>query len=838
MTVVGDGGRVGTEMAEPNRLWAVFGAAGAASVVLAQPIYEVLARSPEFFVVRRSSSVTVILFALGLLAPGALLGLLVGLVGARSINRRRVAMCIVMAVVVGLFGLQLAVRFGVSGWWSVVGVAAAAAIAGVCILKVGGFRWFVSLLSFAPPIFLLAFLIQMPIGELWSPSPTITAPNELKNTVVFIVFDEFPTVSLLDADGEIDATRFPNFARLALTANWYRNAATVHSNTAYAVPAILSGTEPAERVPHYAAYPQNLFTIAGSPKAVIREPFTHLCPPSMCSDNGQDGGAELSTVGLTEVAFGLWHRLTLGISEEEGASFTDPFGELASAAATADQDRMLEQVNAAIQTGSSGQFQTFIDDIRPDTLNFLHVLLPHRPYRYYPDGTQYNDFETLEGLEGDKWTDPASAQSARQRHLLQVAEVDRLVGELQNRLAKESLFDEALIVLVADHGAAFDTGVSMRGLSPQNLGQIGFVPMLVKYPGQDQGFVDPRPVRTIDLFPTVTEVLGLTRPLQVEGRSLLDATYKGTRQEVTDVATGTHTLPDPKFMLGELAARFARQFPMAGPDGLFRPAPYQAWPGQELDELTEVIPGSGAPATVLNEGLTLHVSRASGFVPGFIHGEIEEAVPTSLLVVISERGVVLAVSPISATGQGTSRFAAMVDPELLSDGPHSFDLFLYHPFKGVAQRLGYEGTTLFSVDEDRGLLVSDDGKTYKIESSGDGLKGFVESVGWTPLHLAAESMYLIGWAVDETAQRGADRIVVFTDGVFAASAFPEIDLRDQIAALAGSTVTTNGFTAEIAYAATGTVADIRVFAIIGGTALELDLSEQVQLMTRSGVEGS
>jgi hypothetical protein len=362
--------------------------------------------------------------------------------------------------------------------------------------------------------------------------------------------------------------------------------------------------------------------------------------------------------------------------------------------------------------------------------------------------------------------------------------------------------------------------------------------MLVKYPDQHEGLVDARPVRTIDLFPTVTEVLGLTRPLQVDGRSLIDSSYQGTRQEITDISTGTHTLPDPSVSLAELAARFARALPIAGIDGLFRPAPFADWPGQNLDELTEVIPGAGAPAMVLNDGLTLHVSKASGSVPGFIRGEIGMGVSSSLLVVISERGVVLAVSPISATDQGTSRFAAMVDPAFLNDGPHSFDLFLYDPVKGVAQQLGYEGATIYSLDEASGLLLSDDGETYKIESSGDGLKGSVESVGWTPLHLAAESMYLIGWAVDEVANRGADRIVVFADGVYASSAFPDIDLRDQIAALAGSTVRNNGFTAEVAYAAPGTVTDIRVFAIISDTALELDLSDQVQALTSSGHEGS
>src|SRR4051812_27316224 len=42
--------------------------------------------------------------------------------------------------------------------------------------------------------------------------------------VVMIVFDEFPTTSLLDAHGRIDAVRYPNFARLARDANWFPQA--------------------------------------------------------------------------------------------------------------------------------------------------------------------------------------------------------------------------------------------------------------------------------------------------------------------------------------------------------------------------------------------------------------------------------------------------------------------------------------------------------------------------------------------------------------------------------------------------------------------------------------
>jgi len=56
--------------------------------------------------------------------------------------------------------------------------------------------------------------------------------------VVLIMFDEFPTTDLLGKHGRIDGTRFPNFARLAGDATWYRNATTVYDTTFSAAPAI------------------------------------------------------------------------------------------------------------------------------------------------------------------------------------------------------------------------------------------------------------------------------------------------------------------------------------------------------------------------------------------------------------------------------------------------------------------------------------------------------------------------------------------------------------------------------------------------------------------------
>ena len=68
--------------------------------------------------------------------------------------------------------------------------------------------------------------------------PLARAEARPRPPVVLIMFDEFPTTDLLGKHGRIDGTRFPNFARLAGDATWYRNATTVYDTTFSAAPAI------------------------------------------------------------------------------------------------------------------------------------------------------------------------------------------------------------------------------------------------------------------------------------------------------------------------------------------------------------------------------------------------------------------------------------------------------------------------------------------------------------------------------------------------------------------------------------------------------------------------
>ena len=88
------------------------------------------------------------------------------------------------------------------------------------------------------------------------------APRARRTPIVQVVIDELPETTIDAGNGTVDAALFPNLARFARDATWYRNATTVDDLTAEAVPAQLTGELP-ERgsIPTTRDHPRSLFTL-------------------------------------------------------------------------------------------------------------------------------------------------------------------------------------------------------------------------------------------------------------------------------------------------------------------------------------------------------------------------------------------------------------------------------------------------------------------------------------------------------------------------------------------------------------------------------------------------
>ena len=100
--------------------------------------------------------------------------------------------------------------------------------------------------------------------------------------------------------------------------------------------------------------------------------------------------------------------------------------------------------------------------------------------------------------------------------------MDSQFGRLIKMLKDRSLYDKTVIVVVADHGEGLADGVANHGWWAHRLlyqEQI-HLPLIIRVPGWPTGSVVKDLVRSIDIFPTVLEVLGLQPPGPVEGVSL------------------------------------------------------------------------------------------------------------------------------------------------------------------------------------------------------------------------------------------------------------------------------------------------------------------------------
>jgi arylsulfatase A-like enzyme len=123
--------------------------------------------------------------------------------------------------------------------------------------------------------------------------------------------------------------------------------------------------------------------------------------------------------------------------------------------------------------------------------------------------------------------------------------LDDLVGRLLGALRRQGVFEDALVVVTADHGEEFlEHG---RFLHAQLAPELLHVPLLIKLPGgRDAGRRIAAPVSTTDVLPTLMAALGLPAEANLDGRSLLplleaDAPETRSRElhfTLADVRTG------------------------------------------------------------------------------------------------------------------------------------------------------------------------------------------------------------------------------------------------------------------------------------------------------------
>jgi hypothetical protein len=489
-----------------------------------QPLFDLLGRQAQFFVARGNTTADIVLFALVFtFVPPALLALLVWIAG-------RIRPALGDALQIAFVGLLVAAivlpPLGAVLGGSALAVALALAIGGgaaALYARAAPARTFLSVLSPAPLLFLVLFLVASPVSELVLPSggpEAIAGARSSKTPVVMVVFDELPATSLMDDRDRVDARRYPAFASLAEDATWYRDATTVAGRTTEAVPALLTGRRPREGdLPTAADHPVSLFTLLSrSHRLEVAEPVTDVCPPDLCTEVRPAITTRLmalaSDLGVVAAHLLLPDDLRGGLPpiDRDWEGFA---GEARGRPETGAEQRraFIGQVFRRLgQDDPPARFEQMLGAIsgrgpQPPLL-FLHTSLPHIPWRFLPDGREYD--APIAGLTEGEWVGPQwQADQSFQRHLLQTQYADRLLGRLLARLRATGLYDRALVVVTADHGVSFRAGDRRRRPTATNLHDVASVPLFIKPPRQRHGRAVGGVVRTIDVLPTIARELGV-----------------------------------------------------------------------------------------------------------------------------------------------------------------------------------------------------------------------------------------------------------------------------------------------------------------------------------------
>jgi hypothetical protein len=314
-----------------------------------------------------------------------------------------------------------------------------------------------------------------------------------------------------------------------------------------------------------------------------------------------------------------------------------------------------------------------------NTFHFLHVMLPHHPFRHLPSGRIYD-----EPAPPESPLDPAARRRLDQRirhgHILQVALTDKILGEFIAELKRLALYEESLFIVVADHGISFDSKVHKRVVVPESFGAIGFVPLFIKYPNQKEGNVDLRNVQVIDIAPTVLDVLNAAGPLRMDGVSLVDPEARFPESKfVMNRADQVFRIVQEEYLaLRQLAFEDSIEFfDLTNPgSSLFYYGFDTRYLGSRAVELRDVEIACVIDCPDVRNFAS--VDLLSGRVPAVLTGSIEYSGhlrPEGLILGISVNGIVRGLTkPYDSAGQ--VRFYVTLSDDYLEQGANEVQFHL------------------------------------------------------------------------------------------------------------------------------------------------------------------
>ncbi|MEO8324353.1 MAG: sulfatase-like hydrolase/transferase [Nitrospirota bacterium] len=752
-----------------------------AGFAIAQPLYDLLGQNPEFFVSHKASP-GLIIGMVFVLSIGAALSLVLFELAAWLVGepvRRSMHWVFVFGLV--MLTVLPPVKHMVDGPDLLIVASALLFSFFFFVLYV---RWqavglFLTVLSPVVMAFPLWFLFGTPVGRLVMPD-VIEAQTDIEINnpvpVVLVVFDEFNITALLDAQGRIDPVRFPNFAALASQSWWFPNAVAVSGSTERAVPAILTGRQPQPDLPLTPTandYPQNLFTMLGGQYRLnVKESVATLCPDSLCGQEGDPvesrrylpffsdltviylhiiappkSGQRLPPLGAQWVGFGgdLIEQFTF---QEHKVGSPSKYKNVSHL----DRDLILDD------------FLSQIEENPNPVLHFLHVILPHVTYEYLASGHKYLPGEGKpfpDGIinEAGGWigAKPLILTTYHQ-YLQQVGYVDRFLGKLRHSLETAHLYDKALIILTADHGVSFQSGSSRRGIGHETARDILRIPMIMKLPNQREGKISEQFVSSVDVLPTIANVLKVKVPWGMDGHYMF-ATNQRPRTQIEIPGVGHFTLKDLEGFprLKWQVDHFEEHTSL---DQVVPKGPYPDLIGQKIVNLEIAKPGA---MRFINPDLNHfdYVKPKSGFLPALFRAHIVETNRQNLPIAVALNGQVWGTTTTSEWKENPNFFSVLLPPAAFIEGPNIVGVYLIEePAGKILLTPLNDGRPKVALEANQSgnlILLFADEHEILVETGSGVMRG-----GMSHVSSMGNMLVIQGWAADIENPEPAEAVLIFS----------------------------------------------------------------------------
>ncbi len=494
---------------------------------VAQPIYTLISANPTFLSSYRigARELLYLVFLINLAIP---LFIYATLYFTNLISEKvaRALICIYIFTFITLFLFGVAKKLELLNNLAVTITILIATLITIGYLKIYPVRLFIHYLTPAIFLFPIHFLFFSPAKQfVWKVKKQQTQTKTISNKppIFIVIFDEFPLYTILKDQNSIDDTYFPNFAKLAKKSYWFKNATASAAYTHHAIPAILTGKIPSDKnadtAPLYPEYPDNLFTLlSGYYKIYSLETFTSLCPENICIQITKDTYTDF----LKDLFILYLHTVSPQFIEKTLPSIDRGWKGFTNHNKGKKEAELFKK------------FLSYIDN-KKGKLYFAHLSeLPHFPWNILPSGKSYNiSFNTatyarkFQGRKAYLWKNRSFIEQYFIAHLLESSYVDKLLGEFLKILEQQNVFNEALVIITADHGISFYPSSYLRSIDYNTYSTIASVPLLIKLPGQKEAKIIEKNVELIDVLPTIASYLGIDIPWDIDGLDLLNKNNNG-----------------------------------------------------------------------------------------------------------------------------------------------------------------------------------------------------------------------------------------------------------------------------------------------------------------------